>query len=43
MEALHLAAFNGIQNILYRVAMNSIGAIDGTDRSGTNTLQRELM
>jgi ankyrin repeat protein len=39
MEALHLAAFNGHQHILCRVPMSEKGAIDRTDRSGTNALQ----
>ncbi|EED24223.1 ankyrin repeat-containing protein, putative [Talaromyces stipitatus ATCC 10500] len=39
MEALHLAAFNGHQDIVRRIALNERGAIDKTDRSGTNAFQ----
>ncbi|EED17250.1 ankyrin repeat containing protein [Talaromyces stipitatus ATCC 10500] len=43
MDVLHLAAFNGHQNILCEMAMNERGSIDATDRSGTNALQWACM
>ncbi|EED17327.1 ankyrin repeat-containing protein, putative [Talaromyces stipitatus ATCC 10500] len=39
MNALHLAAFNGHEEILLRVALNKKEAIDQTDNSATSALQ----
>ena len=38
MQALHLAAFNGHQDIVRRITLNERGAIDDADGSGTNAL-----
>ncbi|EED23384.1 ankyrin repeat-containing protein, putative [Talaromyces stipitatus ATCC 10500] len=39
MNAMHLAAFNGHQEILSLITVNEQGAINRVDRSGTNALQ----